>query len=106
MSNIIGTYENKILKAKLSIATANDSTGAITGMVTVGSTEIPFSGVWNASTVAPNGIMAFTGSIPQIMMGGAAQTDDINRFSSVSVGFSVAQKDNNTMIVTGKLMRV
>jgi len=106
MSNIVGTYENKILNAKLTIATANDGNGAITGTVTVGSTQIPINGTWNASTVAPNGILAFSGSIPQITLGGAGQADDFNRFSSVSLGFSVAQKENNTMSVSGKFLRV
>jgi hypothetical protein len=106
MSNIIGSYENKILNAKLKIATANDSNGAITGTVTVGSTQIPISGTWNASTVAPNGILAFTGSIPLTTLGGAGQTDNFGEFSSVSLGFSVAQKDNDTMNLTGKFVRV
>lgn len=56
--------------------------------------------------MAPNGILNFTGSIPQVALGGAGQTDNFNQFSSVSVGFSIAQKDNNTMSVNGKFLRV
>jgi hypothetical protein len=105
MSNIIGSYVNTILNAKLRIATADDNNGAITGTVTVGSTEIPINGTWNASTVAPNGILSFSGSIPQIILGGAGQTDNFGQFNFVSLGFSIAQKDNDTMSVAGKFVR-
>lgn len=110
MSKIVGTYVNQTLNAKLTILTANDSDGAITGTLNLGSTQLAISGVWNASTVAPNGIFGFTGSVltpnGTEVVGGAAQTDDFNLFNSLSLGFAVAQKGTETMNLSGKFARV
>jgi len=107
MSNIIGTYVNAALGTKLTIATAIDSNGAITGTLSLGATQIPIVGTWNASTVAPNGVFVFTGASlnPTKNVGGAGQTADFNLFSSISLGFAVSQKDTQTMIVAGTFTR-
>jgi hypothetical protein len=108
MSKIIGHYENKILNAKLVISESNDQNGKIAGNIHVGGLEIPISGVWNASTVAPNGLLSFTGALvdQKLQVGGAGQTANFNEFGSVQLGFSVAQKDSETSNVTGKFLRV
>jgi hypothetical protein len=107
MSNIVGNYVNAALNAKLTIATANDSNGAITGTLSLGATQMSIAGTWNASTVAPNGVFTFTGASlnPTKNVGGAGQTADFNSFSSISLGFAVSQKDTQTMIVAGTFIR-
>jgi hypothetical protein len=108
MSNIVGTYTNSGLNAALQIATANDSNGQITGTLSVGSVRLAITGVWNASTVAPNGVLCFTGSTQtpsSMQVGGAAQTDDCNVFSSISLGFAVVQKGTPAMSVCGRFVR-
>jgi hypothetical protein len=108
MSNIVGSYTNTSLDSTLQIAWANDSNGEFKGTLSVGAIQFPLSGIWNASTVAPNGILSFTGSTqtPSSMQAaGAAQTDDFNVFSSISLGFTVVQKDMPAMSVCGRFKR-
>jgi hypothetical protein len=108
MSNIVGTYTNTSLNSKLQIASANDSNGQFNGTLSVGAIQLPFNGVWNASTVAPNGILSFTGSTltpSSMQVAGAAQTDDFNVFSSISLGFTVVQKGTPAMNVCGRFTR-
>lgn len=105
LSKIQGTYVNDILGQTFIIATADDSTGAITGSLATGNNTIEFSGVWNASTVQPNGIFHFNGGVPEGMLSGTGQTDDIEVFASISLGASICQKNHDTLGFSGRFIR-
>jgi hypothetical protein len=108
MTKIVGRYTNTSLNSTLVIAASDDMTGAINGTLSVGAIQIPFKGIWNTTSVTPNGILMFTGSTltpSSMQVGGAAQTDDVNVFSSISLGFTVVQKDSPAMTVCGRFTR-
>ena len=108
MSRIVGSYTNPSLNSTMKIAASNDSNGEFNGTLSVGAIQIPFKGIWNTTTVAPTGILAFTGSTltpSSMQVAGAAQTDDVNVFSSISLGFTVVQKGAPAMNVCGRFTR-
>lgn len=90
MSPIIGTYNNATLKATLVIASADDSTGAIKGTLTVASLNIPVTGGWNTSNIAPSAVFSFAGGTTVTQVAGVGATTDFRSFQPTNISFSLA----------------
>ena len=108
MSPIIGTYKNTTINATLVIASADDSTGAIKGTLTVGSLILPVTGGWNNSTMAPSSVFSFTGSnyptAPCTIVAGAGATAS-KSFQPTNISFSLASAGGVIKDLSGQFVR-
>lgn len=107
MSPIVGTYTNASLGAKLVITDADDSTGKITGTFSLNSQTVPVQGNWNTSTISPNAVFFFSGSVvnPTVLVAGAGASTNFQTFANTTISISLAQTGGVVGNVHGVFVR-
>lgn len=107
MSPIVGTYTNSALNTTLVISNADDSTGSISGTLTVNGAKWNISGVWNTSTMTPNAVFFFWGSNgnPTVVVAGTGASTNFQTFANTNISISFATTGGVVNSISGSFVR-
>lgn len=106
-SPIIGTYTNTSLGARLTITSANDSTGGISGTLQINGKSFQVEGIWNTSTMTPNAVFMFNGSVgsPVTIVSGCGASTNYQTFANTNISIAVAETGGVVTTLHGQFIR-
>lgn len=105
MGQIVGTYTNAELGAKLQVTTDNGS-GGFAGKLTVGANTMNVDGNWHTASIAPFVIFSFHGGLgnPALSCSGSGTADNL-QFAGTQISLSVAAKGGVLMSLSGPFVK-